>query len=240
VGIVKIQRTKGELPIQEIEAILKKYHVMWCKIEPSFALSVSLRVSEGQALKQNGYRLSGWPLLGTKTLRVDLRPSEEEIFNSFKKDCRYVLKKIQDSRFKIQENNYDNFYQIWKQSAKRKNLWIPKEKEYKNLVEAFGNSVLCLTTEGLAGALILVHKKTAFYYYAGSTAEGTRLNLPYLIVWEAMKKAKKTGCQVWDFEGIYDSRWPNKGWAGFSHFKKSFGGKEVEFLGSYEKWRLPF
>jgi peptidoglycan pentaglycine glycine transferase (the first glycine) len=66
------------------------------------------------------------------------------------------------------------------------------------------------------------------------------LNLPYFIVWEAMKEAKKRGCKIWDFEGIYDARWPNKSWLGFSHFKKSFGGEEIEFPGSFEKWRWPF
>ena len=205
---------------------------MMCKIEPE-----SGRVEE---YKKYGYRLSGWPLLGTKTLRIDLRPSEEKIFDSFKKDARYVLRKMDGRRWKIEKNNFNNFYGIWKKSAKRKSLWIPKEREYKSLIETFGKNVFCQSAEDLAGALVLVHKKTAFYYYAGSTAEGTKSNLPYLIVWEAMKEAKKRGCRLWDFEGIYDARWPNKGWQGFSHFKKSFGGKEIEFPGSHEKWRWPF
>ena len=119
-------------------------------------------------------------------------------------------------------------------------MWIPKEKEYRNLIEAFGKNVFCLAVKDLAGVVILIHNKAAFYYYAGSTLEGMRLNLPYLMVWEAMREAKKRGCKIWDFEGIYDFRWPNKNWLGFSHFKRSFGGKEIEFPGSFEKWRWPF
>ena len=61
-----------------------------------------------------------------------------------------------------------------------------------------------------AGALILTHNKIAYYYYAGATAEGTRANLPYLVVWKCMQEAKKRGCKTWDWEGIYDERWPNK------------------------------
>lgn len=228
VGIVKIQRTMEKLPMEEIENIIKNNHVMMTKIEPL------------RGEKPQGYRVSSWPLLGTKTLRVNLRPSEDEILNSFKKDCRYVLRKIKNHKSKIKNSDFDKFYEIWKISAGRKSLWIPKEKEYKSLIDAFGKNVFCLTIENLAGALVLVHKKTAFYYYAGSTAEGTKLNLPYLVVWEAMKEARNKGCRMWDFEGIHDARWPNKGWIGFSHFKKSFGGKEVEFPGSFEKWRWPF
>jgi hypothetical protein len=229
VGIAKLQRIKGVIPLGNIEKILIENNVMMIKIEPL-----------GDMIPL-GYRLSGWPLLGTKTLRVDLRPSEEEIFNSFKKDCRYCIRQAQRLKgSKAQGNNFDLFYEIWKMSAKRKNLWIPKEKEYKSLVSAFGKNIYCLTVENLAGALVLVYKKTAFYYFAGSATEGTRMNLPYLVVWEAMREAKKRGCMVWDFEGIFDPRWPNKGWQGFSHFKKSFGGKDIEFPGSFEKWRWPF
>jgi hypothetical protein len=227
VSIAKLQRTRGSLPIKDIENVIKANRVMMVKIEPL--------VGEGPL----GYRVSNWPLLGTKTLRVDLRPSQEKIFNSFKKDCRYILKKSLISNYLISNNNFDYFYKIWQKSAKRKGLWIPKNKEYKSLVSVFGGKTFCITINDMAGALVLTHKKTAFYYYAGSTKEGTALNLPYQIVWEAMKEAKKRGCRVWDFEGVYDSRWPNKGWLGFSHFKKSFGGKEIEFPGSFEKWRWP-
>lgn len=200
---------------------------MMCKVEP-----LSKRRLE--------FKLSNWPLLGTKTLRVDLRPSEEEIVKSFKKDCRYTLKKLLISNYLISNDQFDKFYEIWKRSARRKKLWIPPVKDYWALVKAFGKKCFCLTIGDQAGAVILTHKKTAFYYYAGATAEGTRLDYPYLVVWEAMKEAKKRRCKVWDFEGIFDKRWPNKGWVGFSHFKKSFGGKEIEFPGSFEKWRWPF
>ncbi len=245
VAIAKLQRTKGELPMGEIEKKLKEKRVMMIKIEPINItpyppLKLRGGTKEGDILKSSGYRLSNWPLLGTKTLRVDLKPQEAEIFNSFKKDARYVLRKIEGRRWTIENNNFGKFYEIWEKSARRKNLWIPKEKEYRSLIRVFGKNIFCITVNNEAGAVILINKKTAFYYYAGSTTEGTKQNLPYLVVWEAMKEARKRKCKCWDFEGIYDSRWPNKGWAGFSHFKKSFGGSETEFPGSFEKWRWPF
>jgi len=54
------------------------------------------------------------------------------------------------------------------------------------------------------------------------------------------KLAKKMGCKIFDFEGIYDDRFPLKSWLGFSRFKKSFGGLEVEYPGAYSKFLLPF
>jgi lipid II:glycine glycyltransferase (peptidoglycan interpeptide bridge formation enzyme) len=237
VGFVKIQRFATVPKLVELAEVFTKFRVFTCKLEPGEKIGETGQKEIGRM----GFKRGGSPFLGTKTLRVDLRPSEEQIRQSFKKDCRYCLRRAEartDNQIRI--NEFDRFYAVWKLSAKRKGLWIPSPKECSSLINCFGKNVFSLTAGDLAGCLILIHKKTAFYYYAGATRDGVGADLPYLIVWEAMKQAKTLGCQVWDFEGIYDARQPNKGWLGFSHFKKSFGGKEIEYPGPFEKWRWPF
>jgi len=125
---------------------------------------------------------------------------------------------------------------LWKRAAGIKRLWIPPEKDYLSLINVFGGNAFCITIDSLAGAVVLIHQKTAYYYYAAALPEAKKLYLPYLVVWELLKEAKKRGCKIWDWEGIYDERWPNKGWKGFTHFKKSFGGYEIEFPGSFTRW----
>jgi lipid II:glycine glycyltransferase (peptidoglycan interpeptide bridge formation enzyme) len=256
--IAKIQRTQTNLPWAKIFPILKKEKVFSLRYEPE---TISQKVKSTPIFLKNinfppltirggtkggdtkgvpGFQFSNWPLLGTKTLRVNLRPAKKNILKSFKKDCRYVLRrfKIQDSRFK--KNDFNTFYHIWSHEAKRKKLWIPSNREYSNLIQIFKNKSFCLTYQDLAGLVILIHQKTAYYYYSACRPEGKQLQLPYLLVWAAMQKAKKLGCTVWDFEGIYDDRWPNHGWEGFTHFKKSFGGEEIAFPGSFQKYLWPF
>ena len=225
--IAKIQRTKGDIPWNKVFTILKNEKVFSLRYEPL--------VIE----KPAGFGYSSWPLLGTKTLRINLRPGEIEIFNSFKKDCRYALRKSFVSNPKIIFNKFDDFYNIWREEARRKSLWIPGIKEYKSLLNCFGKKAFCITYKNIAGAVILMHRKTAFYYYSACLPAGKKMQLPYFLVWSAMKEAKNGGCTVWDFEGINDDRWPNEGWKGFSHFKKSFGGKEIIFPGSFQKWLWP-
>jgi len=236
VGLMKVQRYPKTPDFSELTDLFHNEKIFMCKLEPKETVSLK----ETEAVKKKGFKISNWPLLGTKTLRVDINQEERTIFDSFKKDCRYCIKKAQSSNgLKINKNDYEQFYWIWKKSAARKKLWIPPYREYQMLINRFGNGAFCLTVNGEAGTTILTNKNAAFYYYAGATAEGTKRNFPYLVVWEAMREAKKHGCKVWDFEGIYDHRWPNKGWLGFTHFKSSFGGTEVEFPGSMEKWRWP-
>lgn len=224
-SIAKIQRFK-DLNWQEVRQVLKKHHVWMTKAEPDFQSSIP----------NSQFKQDTWPMLATKTLRISLSPDLSAIFNQFKKDCRYTLRKLQTTNHQIQLNLFDDFYEIWQTSARLKKLWIPPKKDYDSLIRCFGKNCFCITINNLAGALVLIHDSVAYYYYSGALPEGKKLNLPYLVIWECIKESKKRKCKIWDFEGIYDYRWPNRGWLGFSHFKKSFGGYEVSFPGSFTKW----
>jgi lipid II:glycine glycyltransferase (peptidoglycan interpeptide bridge formation enzyme) len=74
-------------------------------------------------------------------------------------------------------------------------------------------------------------KNMAFDWFGASAPKGRQLSLKSLVIWEAIKEAKRQGLNVFDFEGIYDSRFhqTQKNWQGFSFFKKGFGGEEIEF-----------
>lgn len=202
---------RGKLPV-DYKHILTKHHVWLLKIDNS----------------------------PTKTLQINLIPSLKNIFGQFKKDCRYIIRRSSVLSIRYLINNFDEFYEIWKKSAKRKNLWIPSPKDYFSLIKCFGNKCFCITINNEAGALVLIHDSVAYYYYAGATKEGVKQNLPYLVVWKCIQEAKKRKCKLWDFEGIYDERFPNKDWLGFSHFKKSFGGTEVNFSGPTTSYHRAF
>ena len=90
----------------------------------------------------------------------------------------------------------------------------------------------------IAGTIVLIAGRVAYYYYAFTAKEGRKTLAQYGLVWEAIRKAKKRGCRIFDFEGIYDKRFPMKPWHGFSHFKKSFSGKEVDYPGCWKKSRF--
>ena len=95
----------------------------------------------------------------------------------------------------------------------------------------------------LAGCLLLTHDRVAYYHHAANSPEGRKLLAGYLVLWEAIKLAKSLGCHTFDFEGIYDERFPKatRDWKGFTNFKKKFGGKEVEFPHPLIKYySLPF
>jgi len=186
----------------------------------------------------------------TKTLRLDLTKSENEILKQMKKDCRYEIRKAQKNKIIVKQSvDIESFIKMWHKNALHRGFWIPFGKEIKSIYEAFGKKAYLLLvfcsndsehdSNPLAGSLILIHDCIASYFHAASTPKGRKLSAPYLVVWEAIKLAKKKRCQVFDFEGIYDERFPIKSWRGFTHFKKSFGGKEVEYPSPIIKFYNP-
>ncbi len=236
VKIAKMQRVDLPIPVADMERIFRQEKIIMCKLEPREGQSEE-KLKE---LKKLGFAQDKWPLLGAKTLRVNIRPAAEALMSSFKKDARYCLKKALAAAVDIKLNDWGVFYDTWKKAAKNKDLWIPPKKDVQALQEAFGEKCFCLTAGKMAGVVVIVVMQTAYYYYSAALPEAKKLQLPYRMVWEGMREAKNRGALVWDFEGIYDKRWPTKGWKGFTHFKKSFGGVEIEFPGSFIKWRWPF
>ena len=240
-SIIKVQRPP-KIPFEKIEKLAEKHRAIKITIEPTDNTLIYYH----QTLTRLGYKLSASPFLPTKTLRIDLTQSENKIFKQMKKKTRYALRKAQKNNLRIEEAK-DIASLIHLKSPRLSPFYFFTKKEIESLWQAFypANASLLLSyfntsKKPLAGVLLLFYQKTAYYFLAGATKEGKRLGAPTLLVWEAIKLAKKRGCQVFDFEGIYDERFPITSWKGFTHFKKGFGGKEIEYPGCFVKNRLPF
>ena len=122
-------------------------------------------------------------------------------------------------------------------------MYLSQKKEITELYKALKKNADLIFTlhsnELVAGILLLHADKTSYYMYAASNQEGKRLFAPTICAWEAIKMSKKRGLKIFDFEGIYDERFPLKNWEGFTRFKKSFGGSEIEYPGAFSKFRVP-
>jgi lipid II:glycine glycyltransferase (peptidoglycan interpeptide bridge formation enzyme) len=242
-SVVKLQRPNEPIPYEELAKIAKENRALFVKIEPDISRNGQGLVKQ---LERHKYYYDRWALLATKTIRINLAKSENDIYGQFSKDCRYEIRKAQTGDLVISRENFDSFYKLLKTANKIKGLWTYPETQFRNMVKAFGDNVFCIdisihrNQKPIAGCLVFIADKVAYYFLAGALPEGKKLHAPYLVVWEAIKEAKKRGCILWDFEGIYDERVPStKKWKGFTHFKKSFGGEEITFPGSFTWYRNP-
>ena len=224
-SIIKIQRPPSIL-FEKIDALAKKHRALFVKLEP---LAINHKL-----FAKHGFRQDSWPLLPSKTIWIDLSKTEEQLWRQMAKDSRYCIKKAEkEDTVMLRGDDIEKFYQNFKKYGKG---YVPKKQEFQALVKAFGKKAILLSVDGLAGTLILIADQTAYYYYAFSSPLGRKKFAQHLLVWEAIKLAKSLKCRIFDLEGIEDPRYKvTRKWRGFSHFKKSFGGKEIEFPGSFTK-----
>jgi lipid II:glycine glycyltransferase (peptidoglycan interpeptide bridge formation enzyme) len=248
-SILKLQRPQS-LDFDTIDKLCRKYSVFQVIFEPDLASVVSSRDCHNQLLA-HGFKLSKSPYLPTKTLQIDLTQSRAEIFKNIKKDARRAIKQGSGLLIKSYSTPEEirKWRDAWKNSVKY-NRYVPPVEQLLNLRKSFGtNHSLFLASHNIVGRIIggvlftiSSHESSnhiSYYWYGFTNQEGRTSLSQYSLLYQGILWAKKQGCKVFDFEGVFDPRFPNRSWLGFSHFKRSFGGYEVEYPGCYIKSRLP-
>jgi lipid II:glycine glycyltransferase (peptidoglycan interpeptide bridge formation enzyme) len=231
--LIKIQRYSKKLDL----TFLKRYWpILVLKLEP-----------RTQNLVTSDLKKDSSNLLPTKTIIVDLKNLNLE------KDVRYEIRKAVKSGLIVSQQcsneAIEQFIKSWHQHAHDRGFWVPFHKEIRNLVQNFGQNCQIFITyylddrhgsmfKPLAGALVTTAGDTTNYMYAFSTKEGRRVSAPYLVLAKIIEDCQKRKIRYLDLQGIYDERFPNnnKKWQGFSAFKKQWGGKVIEYPGSYVKY----
>jgi len=246
-SVLKLQRPE-EIRLNEIRELSKKYRSFQIIVEPKSELDTNL-------LSSVGFRLSRSPYLPTKTLILDLILPANHLINNMRKDARAAIIKAKGP--KIISLNYEKGIQIeakltksgnnlhitigtfrdaWKKAVGFKR-YVPPLPHLIALKESFKNNCLLLVAEdSSSGAIFLIGEKIAYYWQAFTNKQGRKNHTQYKIVWEGILWAKARGAKVFDFEGIYDERFPQKSWLGFSHFKNSFGGEMIKYPGAFTKF----
>jgi len=87
----------------------------------------------------------------------------------------------------------------------------------------------------LAAGLVFDHGKTRYNLQGAQTDEGRKLHATGILTIQLILDAKEKGLEIFDFWGIAPEGAPkNHPWAGFTNFKKTFDGREVDFAGTYD------
>ena len=238
-SILKVQRPE-EIRIDIIRKLSRKYRIFQIIVEPKNEF-------DAKFLASIGFRLAKSPYLPSRTLQIDLTQAQKEIFGHFKKDAKQAIRRGEIHIIK----NYSSpagikrWREAWKHSVKF-DRYVPSAEQLINLRKSFpSNYSLFLASHNMSGRIIggVLFTRSlhdfAYYWYGFTNDEGRTSLSQYSLLYQGILWAKRQGCKVFDFEGVYDPRFPNKSWLGFSHFKRSFGGYEVEYPGCFIQNRLP-
>ena len=88
----------------------------------------------------------------------------------------------------------------------------------------------------IAAALVYDYDGVRYYAHAAADYEHRKLRAGTVLLVQMILDAARAGQQTFDFWGITTSTDPQHPWAGFTQYKKSFGGRQVDYAGT---WDLP-
>jgi len=234
-SVIKALRYQSPIDHKKLKQLQKKHWVFLTKLEP-----FEIERANNDQIYFKLFKKTGFPLTPTKTIWINLAKKEVQLLKEMKSKTRYNLKKAQKNNLKVKiipvnkitEQQLKDFYQLWSKNKPHDFVFKPSYYELKSLVDGFGSKcffVFCsqqtkTSSQLSASCLILTSKNMAFYWHNCSTKEGKKYFAPTLCVWEAIKESKKRKLDIFDFEGVWDERYPklNKGWKGFTRFKKGF------------------
>jgi len=154
----------------------------------------------------------------------------------------FGLPKKKDLRFKIYDlrketKALDEFLQLLQKTSRRDEFHSHPEEYYKKLLDLKSIKLFAIEHQDkiIASNIILFYGKRAIYLHGASDYEYRNLMAPYLLHWHIIKHAKDKGFLEYDLWGVDDKKWP-----GVTRFKRGLGGKEVNYVGSYNYVFKPF
>lgn len=221
-SVAKLQRP-NKIDLDQLQPIRKQYRILTLYLEPKLNDPLPPKV---------GWRVE--PFAHSKTSLLDLALPEKTLLASFNQNTRRNLRPNPDLTFTttalsaLNTTQIDGFFALqhsWHHTKKvasyPENMLRAVFRHYAthgHLHVAYYQNTAC------AHLLSLYHNRVATYYIAAANETGYAQAAPTHLTWEMIKTAKKADCDILDFGGIYDERYPKmyKGWQGFTKFKAGF------------------
>ncbi len=233
-----------------LDLLLARYENrgLFLRIEPPIEINNHHNLSVN-LIKAGWYKSRA--IQAAATLITDLTKTPEELLMVMHPKTRYNIHLAEKKGLlwqltRKQEDLLD-FYQLLIQTSKRNNFRLHQQEHYANLLELFGSEELKVGTklavriakvikeEKLLAASLLIFSRGIVTYLHGASANEARELMPnHLLHWQTMLYAKSLGFKYYDWWGIETPEHPRSSWQGITRFKLGFGGKVVNYLGTFD------
>ena len=230
--------------LDEAVASLKKagasHKATFIRIEPVGPIAA-------EELRARGFKsVTYQQLQPAHTLIVDLTPSKEEILAQMTQNSRNLTRNYANKGIEIRTSSNPEDITILTSllaGVSARNRINTHSEDYlkKQAIALFPTKSAVLyyaviDTIPVAAALVYDDKTTRYYAHAAADDTYRKLSPGTALVGQMILDAKDKGLQTFDLYGIAPTDDPNHPWAGFTRFKRSFGGTPLTYSGA---WDLP-
>ena len=238
---------KGPMPTKTmLNALLDleaQKKAAFIKIEPDIILD--RKAANDQRLTQLGLIKSKKSLFTKYNFLIDLTKSEEQLLSSMHPKTRYNIKLAQKKGVKVYDSTADSdfktYLKLYFETTKRQKYFGHSPAYHQKVWETLKPSKMARVLIGqyqkkpLVAWMLLNFGDTLYYPYGGSSTEHKEIMASNLVAWEAICLGKRLNFKTFDMWGALppDADKTNP-WYGFHRFKEGYGGKHVEYIGTYD------
>ena len=252
--------------LDNLQSFAKKQGAIFLKIDPDAVLGTGIPEStdavedgRGQAvmsdLERRGWLFSSDQIQFRNTLLIDLTVSEDEMLAFMKQKTRYNVRLAERKGVTVRTGTLEDLsmlYKMYAETSLRDGFVIRDEGYYRTVWSTFMSSstvhgqpsaqpLIAEVNGKPVAAIFLFYFASCAYYLYGMSREAHREKMPnYLLQWEAMRRAKRAGCTVYNLWGAPDEFDESDSMWGVFRFKEGLGGQVVRTLGAWDYTPRPF
>lgn len=194
-------------------------------------------------LIEHGWVFSREQIQFANTIWLDLSQPEEVLLSRMKQKTRYNLRLAQKKGVIIREGDRNDLallYHMYAETSVRDGFVIRPESYYRMVWQTFldgGKATILIAEVGgeTVAGLVMFHFKQKAWFFYGMSRNVHREKMPgYLLQWEAIRVAKRLGCEVYDMWGAPTAFSPNDPLWNVYRFKEGFGGEVIRTIGAWD------
>jgi len=225
--------------LESLKQLGRDHRVTFVRVEPVGT------VSADQLLQQQFKKVTYLQLQPEHTQVIDLQRPEEEIVAEMNANIRNIYHNYAKKGMTIHRSDQPEDIAIltgFMHNVAARNHMTPHSDNYfkqqtKVLLGNGAGKIFYVTTDDdtpMAAAYIYDDGETRYYAHAAADDTYRKLRPGSALVAYLIIDAKCQGLKQFDLYGIAPTDDPSHPWAGFSRFKKTFGGAPKAYIGAWD------
>lgn len=218
---------------------IKKHITLLAKSYNAYEIFLALpslapRQRQSNPVPENNLLLLGCIDNKSQTYIIDLKNTEEQIWNGLETRCRTAIRKAQKNGYEFKnaesEEDIKIYYNLHLETYRRTGARPHTFEFFKLIWDYFVKNGLAnfyFVTKNkryVAGQLIAAFKNGAVYVSGASDINHIKFGVNNLLLWNSILSAKKNGCDCFEVGEAFPHLASGK-MKGINDFKRSFGGK---------------
>lgn len=236
--------------LSSLSELAREQDAFFVRIEPTCCLGAARPDSGSTSMECRGLKSLGLKkshdIDPAHTWVLDLTQPEEQIFANMEKEKGRLWRNYHKKNICIRQTQDPEQIPILVhllEAVGAQDHFIPqKESHLRSQLESGFATLYIADLDGqpVAASLVYDDDSTRYYAHAAADFEHRKLAAGSILLVQMIVDAKAKGLKTFDFWGITTSTDKGHPWYGFTQFKKSFGGRQVDYAGTWDYPLKPF